>query len=159
EHYLGVWDLSARKLALRIPGQNQVAAFSPGGTQLATSTSTWKGQGKTYQKAVKVWELQTGKEKASLSLPAGEGWLSGVPWSADGKYLFISSTAGQLWRWDPAGVDPLVKGESIVVQPSAKQPARDAWNRDVHLGSALYAFGVNGKLPERITRRNLVDDY
>jgi WD40 repeat protein len=159
KHYLGVWDLSAQKLALKIPGQNQVAVFSPGGTQLATSTSTWTGQEKTYRKAVKVWELQTGKEKASVSLPTGEGWLSGLTWSADGKYLFLASTAGQLWRWDPAGVKPLVKGESIASDRSAKRPARDAWNRDVHLGSALYVFAVNGKLPERITRRNLADDY
>jgi WD40 repeat protein len=158
-HYLGVWDISAQKLALKVPGQNQLAVFSPGGTQLATSTSTWTGQEKTYHKAVKVWELQTGKEKAMLSLPTGEGWLSGLTWSADGKYLFLSSTAGQLWRWDPAGTEPPITGESIISDPSAKQPARDARNRDVHLGSALYAFGVNGKLPERITRRNLADDY
>jgi WD40 repeat protein len=158
-HYLGVWDISAQKLVLKIPGQNQVAVFSPSGTQLATSTSTWTGQGKTYQRAVKVWELQTGKYKRALSLPTGEGWLSGLTWSADGKYLFISSTAGQLWRWDPAGTEPPIKRESIVSDPSAKPAARDAWNWDVHLGSALYAFGVNGKLPERITRRNLADDY
>jgi len=156
--YLGVWDLSAQKLALKVPDSG-VAVFSPGGTQLAIPSRTWSGQEKTNRVAVKVWEMQAGKEKASLPLPSGDGWLSGLTWSADGKFLLISSTAGQLWRWDPTGVEPLVERESIVSDQSAKQPARDAWNWDVHPGSALYVFAVNGKLPKRITCRNLADDY
>ena len=49
--------------------------------------------------------------------------------------------------------------ESIGPDTAAKQPARDAWNNDVHLESSLFAFAVNGKLPERVTRRTLAEDY
>lgn len=158
QHYLGVWDLSAQKLALKVPGPNWGAVFSPDGRQLATSSSTWTGQGKTYRRAVKVWELQTGQEAASQALPTGEGWLNGLTWSADGKNLFTSSGVGQLWRWDPAGVEPLVQRETIAADPPSKQPARDVWSWAVHRDSALYAFAVNGKLPDRMDRRNRADD-
>jgi len=157
--YLGVWDLVAQKLALKVPGDNPVSVFSPDRKKLAVSTSSWTGQQRTYRKTIKVWDLQSSKEAAALALPDGDGWLSGLTWSTDGKYVLISSTAGQLWRWDPAGAEPLVKRESIDADPTAKQPVRDAWNRDVNLASGLYAFGVNGKLPERVTGRNLADDF
>jgi WD40 repeat protein len=159
DDYLGVWDLANEKLKLKRPGPNQVAVFSPDRKQLATSTTTWTPDANTYKRGVSVWDLQTGKEKALVPLPPGKGWLSGLIWSADGKYLFISSTMGQLWRWELTGARRLAKVESIVPDPSAKEPERTAWSHAVHLGSALYAFGVNAKLPERITRRNLADDY
>ena len=157
--YLGVWDLSEQKLALKVPGQNAVGVVSPNGRQLAVSTSIWNAQEKTYSRGAKVFELQTGQEKESLSLPVGNAALAGLSWSNDGKHVFLSSAAGQLWRWDPVGVEPLVTVESIVAGPSDGQTARDARSWDVHLGSPLYAFAVNGLLPERMTRRNLADDY
>ncbi len=159
EHHLCVWDLAAQRVKLKSTGPNQNAVFHPDGKELATSVCTWLPDGNAYKRDVKVWNLQTGKQKAALSLPTGKGWLSGLIWSADGKYLFISSTLGQLWRWGPADAKPLVKVESIVPDPAGKQPMRDARAQDVNLASGLYAFGVNGKLPERITRRNLADDY
>jgi WD40 repeat protein len=159
DHYLGVWDLANEKLKLKHSGPNQVAVFSPDRKQLAASTTTWTPDANTYKKDVRVWDLQTGKERASVPLPSGKGWLTGLVWSADGKYVFISSTMGQLWRWELTGARRLAKVESIVPDPSAKEPVRDARNHAVHLGSALYAFGVSAKLPERITRRNLADDY
>ena len=112
EHYLCVWDLTAQQVRLKCPGPNAKAVFSPDGKQLATGTSTWIPDTTTYKKSIKVWELQTGKEKASLPLPDGPGFLSRLIWSADGQHLFIASRVGDLWCWDPTGAQPLVKVQS-----------------------------------------------
>ncbi len=159
EFRLHVWDLAAQEDRLLTTGGNASHAASPDGTRLAVASSTWTREGRNYKKEIKVWDLGTGKANASLSLGSEKGWIRQVIWSPDGKQLFLASDQGQLWRWDPFGGKPVVEVESIVPVPGAQQPARDAWNHDFHLTLRVCAFGVNGKLPERITRRNLADDY
>jgi dipeptidyl aminopeptidase/acylaminoacyl peptidase len=160
QQYLGVWDLAAQKLRLKSMGQNQEAVFSPDGEKLAASICTWtRDANATYKKEIKVWDLAMGKQIASVSLPASKGWLSRPFWSADGKYLFFSSTLGELWRWDRVGSKSPVKVESIVQDSAGKQPLREAGSHDANVALGLFAFGVNSQLPKRITRRNLADDY
>jgi hypothetical protein len=62
-----------------------------------------------------------------------------------------------LWRWAPGGGEPPAKVESI--PPGPNQPPRKAWAQEGHLGAGLYAFGVYGELPKRLTQRSLADDY
>jgi WD40 repeat protein len=147
EMFLHVWDVAAQKPLLRLPGLSR-ATFSPDGARFVASTD--KG-------AIKVLEARTGKELAALTLKLDKGWLLERLWSQDGKYLFLGSSQGELWRWAPGGSEPPLKVESIPAGP--KQPERKAWAQDWHLGAGLYAFGVNGELPRRLAKRNLADDY
>jgi WD40 repeat protein len=118
-----------------------------------------KGPLKPYERVVTVWNLDTGKEAASLPLLPGDGWFNGLSWTTDGKALLISSATGQLWRWDPTGREPFVTGESIASDPTGAAGERNARSVAIHRDAALCAFAIIGKLPKRITRRNLDDDY
>lgn len=147
ETSLHIWDVAAEKSRLRLASFSQ-AAFSPEGTRFAACT----GKGN-----IKIIETHTAKELAALSLKLDGGWIGEPLWSLDSKYLFLASTQGELWRWEPASRDSPVKVESIPSE--VKQPQRDASPQHWHLSAGLYAFGVNGKLPKRITRRTLKEDY
>jgi WD40 repeat protein len=145
--YLHVWDVAAKKARLRLAGFSR-AEFSPDGSRLAASTD--KG-------GVKVLDARTGKELAELSLKLDKGWLLKRLWSADGKYLFLGGSQGELWRWEPGGGKPPVKVQSIPRE--TKGPARSARPQHWHLAAGLYAFGVSGELPSRLSKRNLEEDY
>ncbi len=148
ETYLHVWDRMAKKPRLRLGGFSQ-AAFSSDETRFAAST----GKG-----SIKIVETGTGKELAVLALKLDKGWLGEPLWSPDGKYLFLASTQGELWRWQPGSGAAPIKVESI--PPQEVQPSkRSAGPQHGHLSSGLYAFGVNGEIPKRITKRTLKDDY
>jgi dipeptidyl aminopeptidase/acylaminoacyl peptidase len=142
-----VWDVAAKKALLRVAGSSR-AVFSPDGTRLATYTD--RGH-------VKVREHPGGKELAALPLKLDRGWIRALVWSGDGKSLFAGTSQGELWRWEVAGSKPPVRVRSLTAQ--AKQPSRNARPQHWHLSAGLYAFGVNGELPERITGRSLDDDY
>lgn len=147
--FVQIWDTAAKKRRLCLDGFAR-ADFSPDGARFAASTD--KG-------SIKIFDSHSGAELAALSLKLDKErhWLCERLWSADGKFLFLGSTCGELWRWEPAGHEPPIKVESI--SPQNGQPQRDAWPQDGNLSAGLYAFGVNGKIPKRITQRTLKDDY
>src|SRR5262249_55656253 len=92
-------------------------------------------------------------------LPIGKGSISQMLWSPDSSCLNVTSNLGELWRWDPTGGMPLVKVDTIELDPAGKLPERDAYPQHLSFASGLCAFGINGKLPQRLTKRNLADDY
>jgi dipeptidyl aminopeptidase/acylaminoacyl peptidase len=145
-HHLHVWDVAAKKARLDVAGFFR-GAVSPDGSRLAAFTEKGK---------VKVIDLRTGKELAALALKLQEGWLLGRAWSADGKYLYLGSSQGELWRWPPGGSP--VKVTSIAPPQEGEAP-RTAWPQGRHLAAGLYAFGVSSDLPQRVSRRTLDDDY
>ncbi|MCS6977486.1 MAG: hypothetical protein NZM31_10830 [Gemmatales bacterium] len=156
EFYLGVWDLAGDKLVLNTPDIFEVPAFSPDNAQFALSGYLWKGSELLTRRFAKVFDAQTMQEKASLSLPAGEGSLVQPVWAPDGKYVIIGSRAGHVWRWDPTGNEPLVAKEALSPEGRGN---RDAWPTTWHNRSGLYAILVNGKLPQRVTKRRIPEDY
>jgi WD40 repeat protein len=145
-HHLHIWDVAAKKARLAVAGFFR-GAVSRDGNRLAAFTE--KGN-------VKVLDLRTGKEVAELALKLQKGWLLERAWSVDGKYLYLGSSQGELWRWPPGGSP--VKVTSIAPPQEGEAP-RTAWPQDGHLGAGLYAFGVSSDLPRRISRRTLDDDY
>jgi WD40 repeat protein len=146
ENFIQVWDLAAKKRRLQLAGFSR-AEFSPDSTRLAVSNE---------KESIKILNARTGEVLAALALKLDKDWLIERLWSPDGKYLYLASTQGELWRWDPANHDAPVKVVSITAKDG--QP-RDAWPQHWQLSTGLYAFGVSGKLPKRITKRNLEDDY
>jgi WD40 repeat protein len=160
EHQLIVWDLAAGTAKIRLSGPGPYSGtLSPNGRQLATVRNTWLPEKKAYERDVRVWDLGTGRERAALPLNPGPGWVHEPVWSADGRFLYFASYLGRLWRWDPSGVEPLASVDSVGPEPAGQRPEREAREQDAHAAAGLFAFGVNGKLPERLTKRNLADDY
>lgn len=142
-----VWDAATKKRRLLLDGFSRVV-YAPDGAHLAASTPNGKS---------KIIDSHTGAERSALSLNLDKQWIIERLWSADSKYLFLASTQGELWRWEWAGQQPPIKVESISLEKG--QPDRDAWAQAGNLSAGFYAFGVNGKIPKRITQRTLEEDY
>jgi WD40 repeat protein len=94
------WDLATlqENNILRGGGWVLALAFSPDGTKLA-STSTGKGGANvTKFGEVKVWDVTTGRELATLPL---QNWaVTSVDFAADGPTLAVSTEAGEITLWD-----------------------------------------------------------
>jgi WD40 repeat protein len=147
ENFVQVWDVAAKKPRWQLAGFSR-AAFSPASDRLAVSTD--KG-------SIKIVNARTGEELAALSLKLDKDRLVERLWSPDGKYLFLASAQGELCRWEPASHEAPVKVASIAAKE--RQPEHDAGAQHWHRSAGLYAVGVSGRLPKRITKRNLKDDY
>jgi WD40 repeat protein len=160
EPHLIVCNLAEGKRQLDVTASALAqGTFSPLGNQIVTSTNTWVQDEKKYNRDIKIWNLENSKVTTSLPLPAGKGWILQPNWSPDGKYIYLTSNRAELWRWDPAASDPVEKVESFVDDPTGKSSERYAWAQHLSFSAGLCAFGINGKLPQRITKRNLADDY
>jgi eukaryotic-like serine/threonine-protein kinase len=84
-----VWDLASRKVHFTLRGHGGPVfgvAFTPDGTRLAAGSSNWTAGAKPGE--VKVWDVATGKETATLTPP---GVVQGVAFSPDGKRLAAAS--------------------------------------------------------------------
>lgn len=156
-YHVNLWDIAKQKIHLQViePAPTE-SVFSPDGTQLAVSSCKWIHEKGVYQKRVRIWDLATASQKTELELEPDNGWLMAPVWSRDGRYLFLTSSRGQLIRWDLPGKEPLAKRQSL---DDARHPGGETWPQHVDPASGRCAIGVNGKLPERITRRSLADDY
>jgi WD40 repeat protein len=77
------------------------AAFSPDGKTLATAISvveSIKGRNVVTENSVKLWEVATGKEQASLEAAS----VSSLAFSPDGKTLATGSEDNTIRLWDVA---------------------------------------------------------
>jgi WD40 repeat protein len=146
--YFYLWNLLEQKPRLRVRGANQ-GAVSPDGKLVATSTD---------KEGIKVLDVASAKQKASLPINEEQGWISKLLWSPDAKTLFVTHSRGRVWRWDLFGGGSYTKVDSVLPEVE-KKARRNAYEQDLHLPSRLCAIGVNAELPERLSRRNLPEDY
>src|SRR5262249_50551517 len=97
---LQVWDTAAQKAVLWLNSAS-LAAFSSDGARLSALTD---------KSDEAVWSIPDGKQLAAL--PLVKGYVVGRVWSPDGKYLFLGTMRGYLWRWEPGSGAPPVEVES-----------------------------------------------
>jgi len=79
-------------------GHVNSVALSPDGKRLVTGHSG---------RALRVWDITTGKELTSLS-GAHTGYLSQVEFSPDGKQFVSGDSSGEIKVWDAADVDKAI---------------------------------------------------
>ncbi len=90
-----VWDIAAKKQLHRFTGHDKsiyTGAFCPGGKFLVTGSEDG---------SVRVWSVDTGKERKKLSSHDGKG-LWRVAFSADGKLLATTGQTGRATLYDTA---------------------------------------------------------
>jgi uncharacterized protein (TIGR03067 family) len=96
-----LWDLSTGKAAALFDGQRgQVfcVAFSPDSKLIACGTGTSASNGQPSGGELKLWDVVTGKEKASLKAPMV--WVSAVAFSPNGKILASGDVYGDVFLWN-----------------------------------------------------------
>ena len=89
-----VLDQSLTSFIAHESGVSSVA-LSPDGKRLVTGG---------YDKAIKIWNIATGKELFALS-GAHEGAVSCVAFSPDGRQIVSGDGSGEIKVWDAAGFD------------------------------------------------------
>jgi WD40 repeat protein len=88
-----VWDARTGQVAFALPGgaETLTVAFSPDGRHLVTG-------GGGSDRAVQVWDAQTGREVGSPG--AHDREIRGLAFSPDGRYLSSASADGTVKLWD-----------------------------------------------------------
>jgi WD40 repeat protein len=107
EGNLGLWDVATGKLRLRLEGHPEWWAgsltFSPDGKLLA-AIATMHSQ--STERAVRLWEVKTGKELVHLALGQKPGVPSpgghAVAFSHDGRTLVTGGRDGTVSLWEVA---------------------------------------------------------
>jgi WD40 repeat protein len=111
-----LWDISSGKLkqelvppvaAVDNTGAVNPLSFSPDGRMVATVDPSSVSPGGAH--AAHVWDVQTGKEVATL--PGHQGNVSAVQFSPDGSYVATTSTDGvvRFWSTEAGGELPTLK--------------------------------------------------
>jgi serine/threonine protein kinase len=109
-----VWDLAThtpRWFAVREP-EATALAFSPDGKTLASGHSYWH-QARTgrQETELKLWDVATGTERASLIVSPGSEHISNVAFAPDGQALVTCGSPQHLLLWN------LRSGRSRAVAP------------------------------------------
>jgi WD40 repeat protein len=89
-----VWDVATgeQRLVIELPSGTQVVAFSPDGATILTGSF---GTGSAY-----MWNIQTGELVLTLTPGAGEGYVGGVAYSPDGRYVTTGCVDNAAYLWD-----------------------------------------------------------
>jgi WD40 repeat protein len=111
-----LWDLSTRRARQMLPGLKGPVvclAFAPDGRLLAAS-----GQG-----VVKLWEVQSGKERPALPETAPGKPATNLTFSPDGKTLYAWGVQGvKAWDAESEQARPLLQGQDGQIRTVALSP-------------------------------------
>ncbi len=102
EPIIAIWDIDQQIELLRLNGHRgevQGMAFNPDATLLAT-TSTHSAESKDGR--TMVWDLQTGKIKATLQ-PSPDAVSHSVTWSPSGRRIYTGHGDGRVGLWKATG--------------------------------------------------------
>jgi len=119
-------------------------SLSPDGKYLVTGGS---------DRAIKVWEIATGKELITLS-GAHKGYINRVEFSPDGKQIVSCDGSGEIKVWDAADVNEAITSvrhgnnwmHSVSFSPDGKQIVSVMYDDrmikvwDVETGSEIFTF-------------------
>ena len=96
---------SADGKSLAAAGGKGVQPFSPDGKSLATGSDDWQ---------VKVWDMRSGKENATLEGP-GSGGVQAITYSPDGRKIAWGNAGGQVMLLDLATGQARLQGHSTSI--------------------------------------------
>ena len=130
-----IWDAASGQL-VHAPEEQQdpeIAAFSPDGSRLATTT---RGEGE-----VALWDTATGQEVFTFKCPSyfANSTVMALAWSADGSTLVIADEFGDLRFWNAA---PRTEAAQEARRAAWADYARDWHHRaaqDAERGSRWFA--------------------
>jgi WD40 repeat protein len=88
-----LWELATGQQVFTLPAQDYLFAFAPDGRTLVSG-------GGSYDGAIPLWDLATGKERRSLG--RHDRNLSALAFSRDGRLLATASEGGAVKLWDMA---------------------------------------------------------
>jgi WD40 repeat protein len=94
DNAVAIWETATGKEIATLRGHDRwilVVGFSPDGKLLASGSADG---------TVKLWNVATWKEHASLPSPSGSGGVTSLAFSADGALLAFGDTGGGVRVWD-----------------------------------------------------------
>lgn len=136
---VAVWDTAGLKPVCELKGHQQSAltlAWHPKRKELATG-----GQ----DGLVRLWNTDTGEERAVLPLGAKEAWVEHLAWSPDGQ--FLAASAGKtlrIWRIDlaiPPQLAPEVPAYKTTISAVTWMPRGDGLVASAYGGAWLWKIG------------------
>jgi WD40 repeat protein len=117
DNALRIWDVDDGKLVKELKGHTHVISsidFSPDGKRAVTGS---------FDKSVRLWDIETGQE---LSRVDGQGWVTKVAFSSDGKLVLTTGGAEKTFqdrRWIEYPLERVRLFKVTPGEPSAKTPA------------------------------------
>jgi WD40 repeat protein len=91
-----VWNVATgeQRLVIDLPSAPTTMAFAPDGTTILTGSF---GDGRAY-----MWDAATGKLLRTFVPGPGEGYVAGVAYSPDGRYVTTGCVDNAVYLWDAA---------------------------------------------------------
>jgi WD40 repeat protein len=140
---LQLWDVTTGKKHHRLKGHrlgvdNRVF-FSPDGNRIVSTTAERDGN-------IRIWDVDSGRVLQILRHegPAGEAWVTGVVFAADGKSVYSSGNDGTVRRWDVETGKEVMRLEVKPSYPRCVAVSRDG--RYVAIGAIRVAWSTDTRI-------------
>jgi WD40 repeat protein len=105
-----LWDPATGRQLRNIPAHRdavRAVAVSPDGKGIASAggprsdTKRWDREWKTAERAIRLWDGETGKEVRSFETPENpDAFVTGLRFSPDGRTLLGQDAKGTTWWWN-----------------------------------------------------------